>query len=128
MLPSCNCCARSLFLSAFLSIIPKHFFPSTLIFAEGACSDPVALSSKMRWWKMAGASAPHCGPTPTCLTAALRAAISPSLSTKSSLETYFRTNSLPSGWVAFFQGLLLGRHTLCHLDMHTSRTLPECLR
>ena len=56
-----------------------------------------------------------------------RAAILPSLSAKSRLDTYL-ARTLRSGWVAPFQGLLLDRHPLCRLDWRTSRVLPECLR
>ena len=44
---------------------------------------------------MARASAPPWEPTPRCRIAAVRAAISPSLSAKSRLETYFRTTPSP---------------------------------
>ena len=47
----------------------------------------------MSWWKIAKVSAPPCEPAPTCLIAVMRAGISPSLSAKSRLDTYCRTNS-----------------------------------
>ena len=78
------------FLTALHAIIPKQFLSSTFIRAESAFDEPVAHSSKMSRWKMAGASAPPCEPAPTRLIAVMRAAISPSLRVKSRLETYFR--------------------------------------
>ena len=78
------------FLTTFRSIIQKQFFSSALNRHEGAFTDPVAHSPKMSWWKMARASVSPYEPTPTCLIAAMRAAISLSLRT---IDTYFRTNS-----------------------------------
>ena len=70
----------------------QNMFWSTLILANGVSRVPDAHSSKMSWWKMARASAP-----PSCRIAAVRAAISPSLSAENRLETYFCRN-YPSGW------------------------------
>ena len=52
----------------------------------------------------------------------MRAPISPSLSSKSRLEAYFRTNS-PIGMERTFLGVLLVRRALCRLDLRTSRAL-----
>ena len=53
---------------------------------------------------MARASAPPWVPTPICRIEVVRAAISPSLSARSRLETYFRTNS-PVGMGRTFLGV-----------------------
>ena len=49
-------------------------------------------SSWLIWWKMARASSPSREPTPSWRIAVVRAAISPSPSARSRLETYFHKN------------------------------------
>ena len=62
-----------------------------LYFVLRVSKDPDIHSSKMSWRKIAKASGPPCEPTPTCLIAVVRAAISPSLSAESHLDIHFRT-------------------------------------
>ena len=80
------------FRAALRSVSGKLSPLSTWILACGLSSVPDAHSSKMSWWKIASASAPPWEPPLSCRIA-VRVEISPLLSARSRLETYFRRNS-----------------------------------